>query len=566
MSTVARTAQASLIAPDVAAAPLPGASRDAAAAAVVAAAVAIAAEAEADIAARAAETVEAAVGAAAQRAAEAAATAKALKAAAVAAAAVAARETAAQTVAAVAADPMAAVALVVAAASAAAESEAGIAAQAAVTVDAAVLAAAERAAEEAASARYRTAAAVATAAETARETATWTAYAVRTDAAEALASIRSQAGAAESSVRRHSDVGAAALAAAAVAARAIRAATSSADSTTVEAGVAAAAIVAAAVLPAGTAMSGAVMRSLDGLDSALTPLWRTAKPLAGDAGFPTSEEVLQRDLTLARLLEAALFEDTTPFRDAFAHAPIPMMLATVEGGYPGRLMQVNPALSRLTGFTEAELLQASVCDLVSPNVQDVYADSLQNPPAGSIEDYDEVRHWSHADGRPLLVRATMSPVRGLDGEARSVIGQVQDITASRGATEALRESEQRFRLAFDGSPEALLLLDLGGDVDGRVLSVNRELCRLTGYSEPELLRMEYLSTLRPHDGSAALSWMPAMQAGALSRHEADSRARHADGHTFRARVVVSLIRADADRANCALVQITDLANRRPVSN
>ena len=94
-----------------------------------------------------------------------------------------------------------------------------------------------------------------------------------------VAGIDSEAAAAESPLGEYGDAGVAALAAAAVAASAITAAAGSADRATVGASVVAAAIVATA---------------------------STASTVCGDAGLTVGEQVMLRDITLARRMQAAL--------------------------------------------------------------------------------------------------------------------------------------------------------------------------------------------------------------------------------------------------------------------
>jgi len=306
-------------------------------------------------------------------------------------------------------------------------------------------------------------------------------------------------------------------------------------------------------------MSATAGGAVDGLAEGPPPGWRAVRSGWADAALTSGERVLLRDLTMARRLEAALAERMVPLQEAFAQAPIAMLVASVDGGYAGRLLLANPALCRLTGYTPAELLAASVSDLARPEPYDVYPESLADIPAGRVEAYDEVRHWVHADGHDLLVRVSASPVRRLDGTVRHVVAQVQDITAVRRTVESLRRNEERFRRAFTSAPAALLLLDLGSEPPGRLAGVTRELCRRTGHGEAELLGMEYAGLLHTCEPPTALDWLPAMHAGALPRYEADTFLRHAVGYRLRAHVVITPVGTGDDPPREAIAHITDLA-------
>ena len=63
------------------------------------------------------------------------------------------------------------------------------------------------------------------------------------------------------------------------------------------------------------------------------------------------------------------------------------------------------------------------------------------------------------------------------------------------ANRALRESEERFRGAFNGASIGMALVS----PDGRFLQVNRALCGILGYPEEELLAKTFQDITHPED-------------------------------------------------------------------
>ena len=61
--------------------------------------------------------------------------------------------------------------------------------------------------------------------------------------------------------------------------------------------------------------------------------------------------------------------------------------------------------------------------------------------------------------------------------------------------EALRESEERFRLTIDEAPIGMALVSL----DGRFVRVNRAFCEVVGYEPAELTNLTFQDITHPED-------------------------------------------------------------------
>ncbi|MBU1610985.1 MAG: response regulator, partial [Proteobacteria bacterium] len=73
---------------------------------------------------------------------------------------------------------------------------------------------------------------------------------------------------------------------------------------------------------------------------------------------------------------------------------------------------------------------------------------------------------------------------GPEGQVLLYRGIVMDITERKRADHALEESEKKFRLAFDSSPDAINITSLK---DGRYIEINQAFTRLTGYTAEEVI-------------------------------------------------------------------------------
>jgi PAS domain S-box-containing protein len=104
--------------------------------------------------------------------------------------------------------------------------------------------------------------------------------------------------------------------------------------------------------------------------------------------------------------------------------------------------------------------------------------------------------------------------------------------------ELLRESEQRFRGAFEHAALGMAIVG----TDGRYLRVNSTLCNLVGYSEEQLLATSVQAITHPADRAADRDLVAQQLAGVMSWFHVEKRYLHRDGRVVWADVSSSLVR------------------------
>jgi PAS domain S-box-containing protein len=125
----------------------------------------------------------------------------------------------------------------------------------------------------------------------------------------------------------------------------------------------------------------------------------------------------------------------------------------------------------------------------------------------------------------------------------------------------LRESEQRFRGAFEFAAIGMALVAL----DGRWLRVNRSLCGIVGYTAEELLATNFQSITHPEDLDTDVGYMRQMLDGSMSHYDMDKRYFHKDGHILWILLSVSLVRDAAAHPLYFVSQIQDITEQRQLT-
>ncbi len=152
-----------------------------------------------------------------------------------------------------------------------------------------------------------------------------------------------------------------------------------------------------------------------------------------------------------------------------------------------KVLFVNEAFLRTYGYEERELLGKTIGMVRSDkNKTESESDILQATLKGSWQ--GEVVN-RRKDGSEFPVSLSTSMVTNDEGQTIALIGVATDITERKRAEEAVKESEERFRILFEYAPDAYYLNDLKGTfIDG-----NKAAEELTGYTRQELIGKNMLS-------------------------------------------------------------------------
>ena len=144
------------------------------------------------------------------------------------------------------------------------------------------------------------------------------------------------------------------------------------------------------------------------------------------------------------------------------------------------------------------------------------------------------------------------------GAPLKVIGVSLDVDARKRMDSALRQSEERFRLAFEFASVGMALVG----PDGRWLRVNQALSRIVGYTAEELLRIDFQTITHPDDLDADLALLRQTLDGSIPHFQMEKRYFHKLGHVVWVMLSVSLVRDEAGQPLYFISQIQDITARK----
>ncbi|HEX3186229.1 MAG TPA: PAS domain S-box protein [Pyrinomonadaceae bacterium] len=202
-----------------------------------------------------------------------------------------------------------------------------------------------------------------------------------------------------------------------------------------------------------------------------------AHAIRDDAGSILYYEGTAQDITERKRAEQALRESEERYRDLVENSR--ELICTHD--LDGTILSVNRSARTLFGYELHEFVGLmNIRDILEPEVRDefnMYMQRILNEGATSGTMLIQTRSGDHR------VLEYYNSLRTEGVAAPIVRGIARDITETRKAEQALRESEERYRELFENSKDPIYVHDM----NGIYTSVNRAAEKLSGYSREQIV-------------------------------------------------------------------------------
>lgn len=220
----------------------------------------------------------------------------------------------------------------------------------------------------------------------------------------------------------------------------------------------------------------------------------------------------------------------------------------------GTFLHVNPAFSHVLGWAREDVVGRPAFEFVHPDDLAATEQGFRDIDGPGREVHEFENRYRTRDGahRTLRWNARVS----MDG--RVIHAVARDVTDMQARVEALRLSEERFRLAMTSAAIGMAILDL----DGRFVDVNDSLCRIVGRPRDVLTRLTFTDITHPDDIDTDVELARQLVTGAIDHYDLEKRYLHADGSVVWILLSGSVVRDRDGTPQHFIAQVQDISKRK----
>lgn len=184
---------------------------------------------------------------------------------------------------------------------------------------------------------------------------------------------------------------------------------------------------------------------------------------------------ISHDITERKRAEEALRETAEKYEAIFNS----FLDLYYRSDVKGTILELSPSAYKLSGYKPEELIGKSV-EMVYSNIESrnkMIQLLLQN---GRVNDFENILR--HKNGTYVPVSITSHLIKGKDGETLFIEGTIRDISERKQIEKVIRESEERWQFALEGSGDGVW----DWDVISQEVFFSKQWKEMLGYQENEI--------------------------------------------------------------------------------
>jgi PAS domain S-box-containing protein len=259
---------------------------------------------------------------------------------------------------------------------------------------------------------------------------------------------------------------------------------------------------------------------------------------------------INRDITLRKDIENMLAQRLAKYQAVIETSDDGFFIADMQG----RLLEVNDAYVRYSGYSREELLTMSVRDFApkeSPGELTAHIAKVTRDGHDRFESYHKTkggRIW------PVEVSANFWNID--DGR---IFVFIHDITGRNAILKEIKQSKESLQKILDNAPISTAL----ARPDGRLVYVNESFCNILGYSKEELEKLSIKDVTYQDDQKLTSTCLKDLLNGTIQIYSGEKRYVRKDGDIIWANLT-GAVHKDPSGEILLIAQIEDITQRKIV--
>jgi PAS domain S-box-containing protein len=279
---------------------------------------------------------------------------------------------------------------------------------------------------------------------------------------------------------------------------------------------------------------------------------------------------------IADPLMQIIVDSEKKFKTYIASSPTSIFIANKHGKYT----YANPSASKLLGYSQEELMQMSISEILPPNQME---DGLKN--FRELQDKGETHNFEiqlkRKNGELLDIimdnkklsenehiafvkditdrklaetqlKTQNEEIATLNEEYQTTIDELQN------AKEKVEESELKFRLMYENTSVGIALISL----DFVIIAANRAYCDMLGYTQNELIGKNLKDITHPEIIEHNVELQKQLGLGLITSYQLEKSFIHKNGHTVYGLLNATLIKDTHNQPLYFLGNVQDITERK----
>ena len=246
--------------------------------------------------------------------------------------------------------------------------------------------------------------------------------------------------------------------------------------------------------------------------------------------------------------------------------------AIITSDIIGNIISFNPAAEHMLGYSAEEMINKSPATFHDP--QEVQQRAVEftlelnekiDPGfdvfvAKALRNLPNVHEWTYIrkDGSRFPVLLSVTALKDKHGDVFGFLGLASDISKLKQIEAQIRESEEKFKSIILYSAIGIALVSL----DGKWLKVNDAVCKILGYSEEELLKIDFQRITHHEDLKIDLKHVGQLLHGKIDHYHMEKRYIHKEGYLVWVLLSVSMVRDSNANPLYFIAQIQNITERK----